>query len=367
MRPGLRDLAALTAAVAACIAVTVVGAPPTAPAAADPGTLAGAWPHATPFDMPGFVSGDAYQPLAVTGRHQSIGTATSPDGTTVSLVLLDTEPTPAAVRVVQAGLAARRVSFDAFAATAADIYFMRSTADAHGYGHESLWRLPRTGATPTLMTGDAGDLSVQGSVNDLQIAAGTLRWIATDPTDPARTQLRAIPLSGGPVHARALDGRYQLTTYPMMFSGQADDPPTPTLTDSMTGTITTVHTAAQAATFCDPTWCVMQTSDDSGANEVQLAHPDGTGLRHLGDADTSLVTADPTLAGRYVALTEQSPAMAAAPSPTAELWLYDTRTRRSVEITGAASKTFGAGGWLWWSTGDNQTLTWHALDLTTLH
>jgi hypothetical protein len=31
-----------------------------------------------------------------------------------------------------------------------------------------------------------------------------------------------------------------------------------------------------------------------------------------------------------------------------------------------ASGANGAGGWLWWSTGDHETLTWHALDLTTL-
>jgi hypothetical protein len=23
-------------------------------------------------------------------------------------------------------------------------------------------------------------------------------------------------------------------------------------------------------------------------------------------------------------------------------------------------------GWLWWSTGDNETFTWHLLDITTL-
>jgi hypothetical protein len=50
----------------------------------------------------------------------------------------------------------------------------------------------------------------------------------------------------------------------------------------------------------------------------------------------------------------------------AQVFLYDIARRRSVEVTNAASAVFGAGGWLWWSTGDNETLAWHGLDIHTL-
>ena len=159
---------------------------------------------------------------------------------------------------------------------------------------------------------------------------------------------------------------YVLSTYPMLFSGELTDPPHPLLTNSVTGTVTPVQTAEESGTFCDPLWCTMQTSDDTGANTVQICHPDGTALQRLGDANTSLVTADPALLDRFVALIEQSPAMAATPNPTEQVWLYDIRSRHSVQVTGAAAAAFGVGRWLWWSTGDNETLAWHALDLTTL-
>jgi hypothetical protein len=110
----------------------------------------------------------------------------------------------------------------------------------------------------------------------------------------------------------------------------------------------------------------MQASDTTGAAIVQLSHPDGSGLARLGDGKTSLVTADPTLLDRFVALTEQSPPLPNRPNPKQSLWLYDIARRHSVEIDAAASAAYGVGSWLWWSTGDNETLTWHALDLSSL-
>jgi hypothetical protein len=319
------------------------------------------------FDMPGLLpSGDTYEPQVMIADGLSMGTAKSPDGRRVSLVSIDARHTAAAVTVLQADLPAESVDYDAYAVTATDVYVMRSTANANGIATESLWRVPRAGGRPVEVLADAGQALFQGSANDLQAADGTLRWIATDPHDPSRTDLDTMPLPGGPLTSRRLDGQYTLSTYPMLYSGQQDDPPTPQLTDSLTGTVTTVHTAAPAATLCDPGWCVMQTSDEAGANTVTLSRPDGSRLQHLGDTGTSLITADATLAGRFVGLTEQTAAQAATLTPATQLWLYDIDRRRSVEITTAATASAGAGSWLWWSTGDNETLTWHALDLTTL-
>ena len=75
---------------------------------------------------------------------------------------------------------------------------MRNTSDADGIGHESLWRVPRAGGDPVLMTADAGEALFQGSIDDLQVAGGALRWVASSPDDPSLTQLRSIPLAGGP-------------------------------------------------------------------------------------------------------------------------------------------------------------------------
>jgi hypothetical protein len=363
----IRDLAGLGVAVAGCTAILAAGPVESSAPAADPGTLAGAWPYARAFYIPGAVpSGEAYQPLAIISDGVSIGTTKSGGGTAISLVQVNSTHNPATVRILQPNVNASRVSYDAFAVTGTDTYVMRNTTGAGGIGSESLWRIHRVGGRLALMTADAGAALFQGSVDDLQVAGAMLRWVASAPEDPSRTQLRSIPLDGGAQQVRTLPDTYVLTTYPMLYRGELTDPPHPLLTNSLTGNVTAVESAEESGTSCDPVWCVMQTSDDTGANTVQLCHPDGTALQRLGDGNTSLLTADPALLDRFVALTEQSPAMATMPSPTEQLWLYDIRSRHSVEVTGAASAAFGVGGWLWWSTGDNETLTWHALDLGTL-
>jgi hypothetical protein len=365
-----RDLIALAAAVTACTAVVLLpNVARSAIPAADPATLAGAWPNAHPFDIPGTVlSNWAYQPQVIVAGGESIGTAKSPDGTVISLVDVDSRRSPASVRVVQSGLDSKKVSFDAFAVTGTDVYFMRNTTNDAGYGTESLWRLPRTGGGGAIrVVADAGEALFDGSIDDIQVAAATLRWIATAPDDESKTVLESMSLPAGPVSTRLLDGQYTLTTYPMLYSGQLRDPATPQLTDSSTGKVSQVHITQPSGASCDPQWCVMLASDTNGAYIVQLCRPDGSALTHLGDGNTHLAITDPTLLDRFVALTEQTQAMINAPNPTEQLWLYDIGQRHDVEITGAASAVAGAGGWLWWSTGDNETLTWHALDLTALH
>jgi hypothetical protein len=365
---GRRDLTALVAAVAACTAVVFAPAVARPSVPPDPGTLAGAWPHARPFDMPGAVlSGDTYQPLVIVTNDVSIGTATPPDGSVINLVEVTSTRSPATVRVLQGHLDSAKVSFDAFTVTPSAVYLMRSTSDANGYGHESLWRIPQPAGTPQLMTADAGGALFQGSVDDLQITGGRLRWVASAPDGSTRTQLRSIPLAGGEMAVQVLPGQYVLSTYPILYSGELLDPATPQLLDPVTGAVTAVHAPRKAGVSCDPLWCAVDATSPTGANSIEVFHPDGTGLRHLGDTNTSLAATDPTLLDRFVALTEQNPAMATSPDPTVQLILYDLRTGHSVTITGAASATIAIGRWLWWSTGDNETLAWHALDLSTLH
>jgi hypothetical protein len=365
-----RDLTALATAVAACSAVLLAPAVTRSsvpPAAADPRTLAGAWPHARTFDIPGTIqSGDTYQPLVIVANGVSIGTTTSPDGSVINLIEVTSTRSPATVRVLQGRLDSSRVSFDAFTVTPTAVYMMRSTSDANGYGHESLWRIPQPAGTPQLMTSDAGGALFQGSVDDLQIAGGRVRWVASAPDGTTRTQLRSIPLAGGGTEVQVLHGQYILSTYPTLYSGDLIDPAVPQLLDPATGAVTAVYAPQNSGVSCDPQWCTVDATSPSGANSIEIFHPDGTGLRHLGDVNTSLVATDPTLLDRFVALTEQDPAMATNPDPTVQLILYDLRTGHTATVTGAASATVAVGRWLWWSTGDNETLTWHALDLSTL-
>src|SRR5882757_8675822 len=89
-----------------------------APAPSGPPTVTDVWPAATLFRMPAATpDGRAYAPLAVLADGRSVGTATTPGGATVSLVLVNGE----AMRTLRADRPAGAASFDAFATDAAHL------------------------------------------------------------------------------------------------------------------------------------------------------------------------------------------------------------------------------------------------------
>ena len=51
---------------------------------------------------------------------------------------------------------------------------------------------------------------------------------------------------------------------------------------------------------------------------------------------------------------------------TAALLVYDITTERTVLVDPAADGAFTKGGMLWWSTGDQDTIVWHTIDLRTV-
>jgi hypothetical protein len=52
-----------------------------------------------------------------------------------------------------------------------------------------------------------------------------------------------------------------------------------------------------------------------------------------------------------------------APTSSQQLLLYDLKHTRTVVVANGVGMILSRGGVLWWSTGDNETLAWHALDL----
>jgi hypothetical protein len=48
------------------------------------------------------------------------------------------------------------------------------------------------------------------------------------------------------------------------------------------------------------------------------------------------------------------------------LLVYDIGTRRTVDVSAAVSAAFSRGGVLWWSTGDQDSIVWHTVDLRTI-
>ena len=56
----------------------------------------------------------------------------------------------------------------------------------------------------------------------------------------------------------------------------------------------------------------------------------------------------------------------AGPTGNSQLYVFDTKERKLVLVSGGVATVIARGAMLWWSTGDNETAEWHALDLRTL-
>ena len=133
----------------------------------------------------------------------------------------------------------------------------------------------------------------------------------------------------------------------------------------MTRARTTVSVAKDATAACDATWCVVQTLTSTGDSQIELTRPDGTDIRHIGDTSTNLVATDVTLLDRFMAVAESVDGQQ-GPTVVERLSLYDIAKRRTVLVTPAATAAYARGSYLWWSTGDNETLTWNGLNLAAL-
>jgi hypothetical protein len=131
-----------------------------------------------------------------------------------------------------------------------------------------------------------------------------------------------------------------------------------------TGARVPVHAPTNKMVSCSPTWCRLIADNASQASATDLVHPDGTDLRQIGDRDAVAFASDVAPRQRFEPFTT---ALTSANSTTvSRLDLYDIVRRRTVLIEPAATNAAAKGDYLWWSTGDNETLAWHALDLRAL-
>ncbi|MDT5030635.1 MAG: hypothetical protein QOC94_806 [Actinoplanes sp.] len=73
---------------------------------------------------------------------------------------------------------------------------------------------------------------------------------------------------------------------------------------------------------------------------------------------------DVALLDRFEVLSETGPDSDL--TGTAGLIVYDLLAGRTVDVSAAAVMAFARGGVLWWSTGDQETLMWHTLNLRTI-
>jgi hypothetical protein len=330
------------------------------PSPTGPPALASVWPKATPFPIPATLpDGSTYTPMLVVDPSTSIGTATSADQQRTDLAVVPAAGPP---RVLQSQLVSDAGSFDGITVTAERIYWMHTVSEK-GTAHVTLWTAERSGGPARQLSADVGAPVFYGSEYDVQQVGDRLYWAAARPGHPDQTELRSIALTGGPVTVQVLDGAWALSAWPWLVTTPGAPGSRTRLKNLATGAVTMVDVPANKQISCSPTWCRV-VPDTSGGTETDLLRPDGSDRRVIDDTGAAAIDSDVALLDRFEVLMAVPPATAAI--TLARLSLYDIRARRVVVIDRATTNAGGRGAFIWWSTGDNETIAWHGLDLRTL-
>jgi hypothetical protein len=290
--------------------------------------------------------GADYTPLFYANAAISIGTAPTPDDTADRLLL----------RASSGDRELRRLDKDRYpqflGVTAADgtLYWAESSALTDGTYETRLWRAPLDGTTPPApLTADTGAAVFFDSEYDLVIAEGRVHWVAAAPGDAARTELRSVPVAGGPVTTTPFEGRFRHTTWPWLLS--VDDQAPLTLADPQTGERRVVTKAAAESVVCTPLWCRSMVTAAGDRYLFDARHPDGTARRRI-PGNLTAITVDTAVAGHYELFTEYR-------NDRTALVAYDLQTNTTETLTTNTGVSAAKAGMVWW----NEEGAWRSVDL----
>ncbi|WP_432992429.1 hypothetical protein [Dactylosporangium sp. CA-233914] len=349
--------------VAAAAAVVAAGALlllPSPPAVTAPGPGGGGEVlNAPTIDLPATLpDGTTFTPAAVLDPHSVVVQIADADPATATLALLDPAD-PASPRPLERIPIAGGGSFDAVRVDGAAVYWMSSVADDQGFARSTLHRADASGRVVTLTT-DTGHATFTGGMHDLEIADGRVWWTATRGTTVPTTDLRSIPVGGGAVTVRPLEGTYHLTGWPWATDDGIAGQPVVQL-DLVSGQRRTFAEPPGQDVYCGALWCRSVVTTQQSA-VVTLRRADGTGQtgRINTDGEVSLFL-DIAVLDRFEFLA--APISTQAATMSERLTMYDLRAGRRIGLAVATSEGL-SGSWVWWATGDNETMTWHLLDLS---
>ena len=317
-----------------------------------------AWPQAQRADIPaGLSDGPLFTPTLFLDATTAVGTAPTPSGSQVRLLL----------RAGDGGLRElRRVpldgnpQFEAFTAAGDQIFWTESSASAT---RVRIWTANRTGGAARPLTADTGNAVFYGNQYDLVVADGRVHWTAAPGDARKATEIRSVPVGGGPVTVRSEPGQWAMSAWPWLVDDGSSSG-TPRLRNMATKRDTTIVSAGPEQLTCGPVWCRAMVMGGDTVARVDLVHPDGSGRRRIAGPAAQAAVTDVAVLDRFEILAEAGPQTDL--TGTAALVVYDIATGRTVDVDPAADGAFTRGGMLWWSTStEDEQITWHTLDLRT--
>ena len=203
-----------------------------------------------------------------------------------------------------------------------------------------------------LITADIGTPVVLESQYDLVVHDDLVSWAAAGPE--GSTEIRTVALTGGTVEKLVLPGKFALTEWPYATSAEIEQGGPSTLVDLRTEARTAVNGQSYELIDCTPSWCRVQVLRTGGSARFDLMRPDGTDRRRIGGPELRPAIPDVLLLDRFAVLADDSRGV---------LCLYDVDRGQLADLAPSFGTVVARGNAVWWSTGDNNSLTWHTIDL----
>ncbi|MGW0431401.1 hypothetical protein ACWDV4_02450 [Micromonospora sp. NPDC003197] len=363
---------ALGAALAASVALLALPrATPESTEQTQPTSVGEVWPDAQRADFPvGLVDGPAYSPALFLDARTSVGTAPNPGGTHLRLVVRAAD---GALRELRRLPLTGTPQFSALAVTGSRLAWAESTSTEDGRTRTEMWTVDLAADRPAQrLTRDTGEVLFFNSQYDMVIHEDRLYWAAAPPeASPAAvtagaepvTEVRSVALTGGPVQVRREPGAWAMSAWPWLVTAGGGASGPIRLRNLDAREVVDVDAGAELVS-CSPTWCRVLVLGDDGPSRIDLMRPDGRARRQIADGAATASVIDVAVLDRFEVLSLSD--VQRTVTNTQQLLLYDLRRNQTVVVAEGVGTVFCRGGVLWWSTGNNETVAWHTLDLRTL-
>jgi hypothetical protein len=316
------------------------------------------WPSASIVRSPGRLSdGRAYTPYFHRDVTTSVGTALTGDGSSLRLLVRSGAAERELLRLPAAG----NPQFNGFATAGTSVVFMVSASGDAADATSVLYRASWEAGAASVLTADTGTVIFFNSQYDVVVQDGRVYWAAAVAGEPF-TDVRSLPVGGGPVTSQRVDGAYALSAWPWVTSAGTQGGSVE-LRNLVTGERRTVAGEPNELMNCSPAWCRVMIIGSGGLPaRTDVMRPDGSDRKRMAAGAISSAVLDVALVDRFEVLAQAYTGGTGA----LKLMLFDVPSGRSAVLADGVATVQARGSIVWWSTGSDDAVEWFALDLRPL-